>query len=92
MESCLAKFSFCLNLCIARHMARVYGENEAMAITRAARKERDATKDAKMYEHAKAYSRDLEPMTVDGKRLTGDEVKIMSVANLERDMRAGGLL
>jgi hypothetical protein len=92
MESGLQKFSFCLNLCIARHMARVYGQNEAVAITRAARKVRDATKDQKMYELAKAYSRDLAPMTVDGKRLTGDEVKIMSVSNLERDMRAEGLL
>jgi hypothetical protein len=92
MESGLQKFAFCLNICIARHMARVYGQNEAVAITRAARKVRDATKDQKMYELAKAYSRDLAPMTVDGKRLTGDEVKIMSVANLERDMKAEGLL
>ena len=92
MESGLQKYSFCLNICIARHMARVYGQNEAMAITRAARKVRDATKDAKMYELAKAYSRDLAPMTVDGKRLTGDEIKKLSVEKLENDMRAEGLI
>ena len=92
MESGLAKFSFCLNICIARHMARVYGQNEAVAITRAARKVRDATKDAKMYELAKAYSRDLAPKTINGERLTGDQLKVLSVVNMERDMREKGVL
>lgn len=40
----MEKYSFCLNICIARHMARVYGCNEALAITRAARKVRQETK------------------------------------------------
>ena len=88
----MEKYSFCLNICIARHMARVYGDNEALAITRAARKVRQETKDAKMFELAGFYARDIAPATVDGKRLTGDELKIMSVANLERDMREAGLL
>ena len=86
------QFAFCLNLCIARHMARVYGENEAMAITRAARKVRDATKDQKMYELAKAYSREVEPKTIKGERLTGDQLKVLSIVNMEKDMRDKGVL
>ena len=88
----MEKYSFCLNIIIARHMARIYGENQALAITRAARRVRSATKDAGMYELAGQYSKELAPATVDGKRLTGDELKIMSVTNLERDMRIAGLL
>lgn len=88
----MEKYSFCLNILIARHMARVYGENQALAITRAARRVRSATKDAKMYELAGQYAKALSPATVDGKRLTGDELKILSVTNLERDMRLAGLL
>lgn len=88
----MEKYSFCLNILIARHMARIYGENQALAITRAARRVRSATKDAKMYELSGQYAKELSPATVDGKRLTGDELKIMSVTNLERDMRLAGLL
>lgn len=53
--------SQCVNLCIARHMARMYGENEARAITRTARKIRDETKDHKLYELMKMYSSDINP-------------------------------
>ena len=88
----MEKYSFCLNILIARHMARIYGENQALAITRAARRVRASTKDAKMYELAGQYAKELAPATVDGKRLTGDELKILSVTNLERDMRIAGLL
>ena len=88
----MEKYSFCLNICIARHMARIYGENQALAITRAARRVRAATRDAKMYELAGMYARDLAPLTVNSRRLTGDELKIMSVENLERGMREQGLL
>ena len=88
----MEKYSFCLNILIARHMARVYCENQTLAITRAARRVRSYTRDAKMYELAGFYAREIAPANVNGKRLTGDELKIMSVTNLERDMRIAGLL
>lgn len=92
MHPATQKYHHSLNLCIARHIARVYGENEARAITRAARAVRNETKDVKMYELAGYLGRDLAPQTVNGKRMTGDEQKVMCVSNLERDMRAEGLL
>lgn len=85
-------YSFGLNLCLSRHMARIYGENQARAITRTARRIRAATKDAKMYELCGMLARDLAPHTVDSRRITGDEVKVSCVTNLERDMRKEGLL
>lgn len=78
---------FLLNLCIARHMARIYGQNQATAITRCARKVRNETRDSKLYELAKQYASDLLPRTRDGKRLTGDELKVNSVAQVEADLR-----
>jgi hypothetical protein len=84
--------AFCLNLCIARHMARVYDLNQAVAIKRTARKVRQATKDVKLHSLAKSYSNELECATVGGKRLTGDELKIQSVFNLEQGMRKEGVL
>jgi len=84
--------SQCVNLCIARHMARLYGENEARTITRVARKIRDETKDHKLYELMKMYSSDINPATVNGKRMTGDELKVMSVDNLHKGMIMEGVL
>ena len=84
--------SFSVNLCIARHLARVYGENEARAITRCARKVRDQTKHQRLYQLAKMYSGDLATRTVGGKRMTGDDMKVMSVTALEAQMRKAGVL
>lgn len=84
--------SSCITLCIARHMARLSGANQATAITRCARKLKNETRDVKLFELLKFYTKDLAPATVEGKRLTGDELKIMSVDNLEAGMRAEGLL
>ena len=92
MHPATQKYHHSLNLCIARHIARVYGENESRAITRAARVIRSETKDTAMYELAGYLGRDLAPQTVNGKRMTGDEQKVMCVSNLERDMREEGLL
>ena len=84
--------SFSVTLCIARHLARVYGENEAQAITRCARKIRDQTKSPRMYELAKVYSGQIAARIVNGKRKTGDELKVMSVAAMEAQMREVGVL
>ena len=84
--------SHCITLCIARHMARIYGLNEARAITRAAKVIRDQTRDQKLYELVKAYTRDLAPQTINGVRMTGDAQKVFSVANLEQGMRDEGVL
>jgi hypothetical protein len=88
----MTKQQACLTLCIARHLARIEGRNEAIAITRAARRIRDATKDRAMYELVKTYSGDIAPATVNGRRISGDEVKVMSVAKLESGMRDFGVL
>lgn len=85
-------YSHGLNLCIARHMARLYGQNQARAITKVARQIRQETKDAKLYELVGMLGRDIAPATVNGKRMTGDELKIMCVSNLERDMIKEGIL
>ena len=92
MHPATQKYRHSVNLCIARHIARVYGACQARAITRAARVIRNETKDAAMYELAGYLGRDLAPQTVNGKRMTGDEQKVMCVSNLERDMRKEGLL
>lgn len=92
MSSAEEMHSHCMNLCLARHFARVYGENEARAITRTARRIRDTTKDPKLYELAKMYSNEIAAATVEGKRLTGDELKIMSVDKLHKGMIAEGVL
>lgn len=84
--------SFCLSICIARQMARVYGENQARAITRAARKLRDQTKHPKVYELAKFYANDVDCKTVDGERLTGDQAKVYSVTRLQLDMERSGIV
>jgi hypothetical protein len=84
--------SFSLTLCIARHLARVYGENEARAITRCARKVRDQTKHPRLYQLAKMYSGELATRTVGDKRMTGDDMKVMSVTALEAGMREKGIL
>ena len=88
----IEKFSFCLSICIARHMARIYGENQARAITRAARRLRDQTRDQQVYELAKFYTRDIDPKVINGKRVTGDEAKVYSVQRVEHDMKMVGLL
>ena len=92
MHPATQKYHHSINLCIAMHMARVHGACQARAITRAARVIRSETKDAAMYELAGYLGRDLAPQTVNGKRMTGDEQKVMCLSNLERDMRAEGLL
>lgn len=92
MHPATQKYNHSINLCIAMHMARVYGASQARAITRAARVIRSETKDAKMFELAGYLGRDLAPQTVNGKRMTGDEQKVLCVSNLERDLRAEGLL
>ena len=84
--------SECLNLCIARHMARIYGECEAKAIFKVAKRIRDTTRDAKLYELAKMYTVNLAPAMVGGKLLTGAQLKVMSVSNLEKGMRQEGVL
>lgn len=84
--------SFSITLCIARHLARVYGENEAQAITRCARKIRDQTKVQSMYELAKVYSGQAAARTVNGRRLSGDQMKVMSVTAMEARMREIGVL
>ena len=68
MHPATQKYNHSVNLCIARHIARVYCENEARAITRAARVIRNETKDAKMYELAGYLGRHLAPQTVNCKR------------------------
>jgi hypothetical protein len=88
----MSKQSAVLTLCLARHIARLEGRNEAIAITKAARRIRDETKDRALYELVKMYSGDIAPATVDGKRLTGDKLKVMSVAKLESGMRTYGAL
>ena len=88
----MTKQQACLTLCIARHLARIEGRNEAIAITRTARKLRSETKDAALYSLLKTYSSDIEPTTVNGRRLTGSEMKILSVAKLESGMRDFGVL
>ena len=84
--------SFSVNLCIARHLARVYGENEAQAITRCARKIRDQTKVKSMYDLAKVYSGQAAARTVNGRRLSGEQLKVISVAAMEERMRETGVL
>lgn len=83
--------SFSVTLCIARHLARIYGESEAQAITRCARKIRDQTKVPRMYELAKVYSGQAAARTVNGRRLSGDQMKVMSVTAMEAQMRAVGV-
>lgn len=83
---------FTMNLCIARHLARVYGENEARAITRCARIVRDKTKSRSLYQLAKMYSGEIAMRTVNGRRMTSDELKIMSVTALEAGLREKGIL
>jgi len=88
----MTKSQTCLVLCISRHIARIEGKNEATAITRTARKLRSETKDPALYELLKAYSTDLPAKTVGGVRMTGDQMKIASVAKLESEMRQYGVL
>lgn len=88
----MTKSQTCLVLCISRHIARLEGKNEATAITRTARKLRSETKDAALYELLKAYSSDMPAKTVGGVRLTGDAMKVASVAKLESEMRQYGVL
>lgn len=83
---------FSMNLCIARHIARVYGENEARAITRCARIVRDNTKSKSLYQLAKMYSGEIPLKTVNGRRLTSDQLKVMSVTALEAGLREKGIL
>jgi hypothetical protein len=86
------RHNICLTLIISRHLARVEGRNQSVAITRTARKLRDETKDKDVYQLLKFYAGELPTNTVNGKRMTGEEIKIMSVGNLERDMRFYGVL
>lgn len=88
----MTKSQTCLILCISRHIARLEGKNEATAITRTARKLRSETKDPSMYELLKLYSADVPAKTVDGVRMTGDQMKVSSVAKLESEMRFHGVL
>jgi hypothetical protein len=88
----MTKQTAVLNLCLARHIARLEGRSEAIAITKAARRIRDETKDKALYELVKMYAGDIAPATVDGKRLTGDKLKVMSVAKLESGLREFGVL
>ena len=88
----MTKSQTCLVLCISRHIARLEGKNEATAITRTARKLRAETKDPSMYELLKLYSADVPAKTVGGVRRTGDEMKTASVAKLESEMIAHGVL
>jgi hypothetical protein len=88
----MTKQTAVLNLCLARHIARIENRSEAIAITRAARRIRDETKDRDLYQLVKMYAGDIPPATVGGKRLTGDELKVMSVAKLESGMRTYGVL
>ncbi len=84
--------SLSVNMCIARHLARVYGENEARAITKCARKVRDQTKSVKMYELAKVYAGEVASRTVNGKRISGDGSKVMAITAMEAQMRVVGVL
>lgn len=68
--------SFLLNLCIARHLARIYGASESAAIKRCARKVRDETKLPKLYELAKHYINH-----------SCDKWRVESVAGVEADLR-----
>jgi hypothetical protein len=92
MHPAQQKYNHSLSLCLARHMARVYGSNEARAITRAARVIRSETTDDAMYQLAGMLGADLPPTTVNGQRMTADEQKIYCVSNLEGDLRKEGLL
>jgi len=57
-----------------------------------AKRIRDTTRDAKLYELAKMYTVNLAPAWVGGKLLTGAQLKVMSVANLEKGMRQESVL
>lgn len=81
------EYQILLNIILASHIARIYGENQAVAIKRAARNARAATRDVKMSELLRSYSQELEPATIDGRRVSGDERKVLNVARLEADLR-----
>ena len=71
-----------LDLCLARHMARIYGDNEAKALARCARARRKETTDPQFRKLLKAYADPFFPAYK----------KVEAAKRLEVGMRVEGLL
>lgn len=87
-----AMISDCVTLLLSYHLARVEGRSMMAAVAHTARVIRDRTKDPKMAALMRSYISPLQSQTVGGRRMTGAQMKVMSLNNLQADMYRKGFI
>lgn len=81
-----------VTLLLSYHLARVDGRSVMPALAHTARVIRDRTKDPKLAALMRYYMSPLPTRPVNNKRMTGAQQKILSLNNLQADMKARGWL